>query len=191
MSVEGAGRRPSMMDVARLAGVSHQTVSRVINAPDSVRPGTRERVQRAIEELGYRRTMAARALVTDSTRTIGVTTAFSHFFGPASTATAIEDAARAAGYACLVSALRSGDPEEVDDLLAFSVNRGVDGIIALAPRRPSRGRRPGPPGRSRSFSSPTGSSPPTGSTSSPPTTSSAPGWRCVTCSARGARGSRT
>ncbi|WP_228524527.1 LacI family DNA-binding transcriptional regulator [Actinomyces haliotis] len=146
------------MDVARLAGVSHQTVSRVINAPDSVRPGTRERAQRAIEELGYRRNMAARALVTDSTRTIGVTTVSSHFFGPASTTTAIEDAARAAGYACLVSALRSDDPEEVDDLLAFSVNRGVDGIIALAPRRPSRGRRPGPPGRSRSFSSPTGSS---------------------------------
>lgn len=135
MSTSGTGgRRPGMMDVARLAGVSHQTVSRVINVPDSVRPDTRERVQRAIDQLGYRRNMAARALVTDSTRTIGVVTASSHFFGPASTTTAIEDAARAAGYACLVSALRSQDPREVDDLLAFLINRGVDGIIAVAPQ---------------------------------------------------------
>ncbi|WP_315501212.1 LacI family DNA-binding transcriptional regulator [Actinomyces radicidentis] len=128
------GRRPGMMDVARLAGVSHQTVSRVINAPDSVRPGTRERVQRAIDELGYRRNMAARALVTDSTRTIGVVTASSHFFGPASTTTAIEDAARAAGYACLVSALPDDSDQGVAEVLDFLVNRGVDGVIAVAPR---------------------------------------------------------
>ena len=56
------GRRPGMVDVARRAGVSHQTVSRVLNNPASVRPATRERVLAAIEELGYRRNMAARAM---------------------------------------------------------------------------------------------------------------------------------
>ena len=89
------GRRPGMVDVARRAGVSHQTVSRVLNEPASVRPATRERVLAAIEELGYRRNMAARALVTDSSRMIGVMTAFSHFYyGPASTTAAIELAER-------------------------------------------------------------------------------------------------
>lgn len=123
-----------MMDVARAAGVSHQTVSRVLNAPDSVRPATRERVQAAIEELGYRRNMAARALVTQRTRMIGVVTAGSHFFGPAATTAAIENASRAAGYACLVVSLAHTTQNEVGEVLDFLVNRGVDGIIVVAPR---------------------------------------------------------
>ena len=56
---EDSARRPGMVDVARLAGVSYQTVSRVLNAPDGVRPATREKVLKAIEQLGYRRNMAA------------------------------------------------------------------------------------------------------------------------------------
>ena len=127
------GRRPGMVDVARRAGVSHQTVSRVLNEPASVRPATRERVLAAIEELGYRRNMAARALVTDSSRMIGVMTAFSHFYGPASTTAAIELAARRSNYGTLVTSLQVGDEEEIDEALGFLVNRGVDGLIAVAP----------------------------------------------------------
>ena len=127
------GRRPGMVDVARKAGVSHQTVSRVLNEPASVRPATRERVLAAIEELGYRRNMAARALVTDSSRMIGVMTAFSHFYGPASTTAAIELAARRSNYGTLVTSLQVGDEEEIDEALGFLVNRGVDGLIAVAP----------------------------------------------------------
>ena len=127
------GRRPGMVDVARRAGVSHQTVSRVLNNPASVRPATRERVLAAIEELGYRRNMAARALVTDSSRMIGVMTAFSRFYGPASTTAAIELAARRSNYGTLVASLQVGDEEEIDEALGFLVNRGVDGLIAVAP----------------------------------------------------------
>lgn len=127
------GRRPGMVDVARRAGVSHQTVSRVLNNPASVRPATRERVLAAIEELGYRRNMAARALVTDSSRMIGVMTAFSRFYGPASTTAAIELAARRSNYGTLVTSLQVGDEEEIDEALGFLVNRGVDGLIAVAP----------------------------------------------------------
>ena len=127
------GRRPGMVDVARRAGVSHQTVSRVLNEPASVRPATRERVLAAIEELGYRRNMAARALVTDPSRMIGVMTAFSHFYGPASTTAAIELAARWSNYGTLVTSLQVGDEEEIDEALGFLVNRGVDGLIAVAP----------------------------------------------------------
>lgn len=57
-------RNPRMVDVGRLAGVSHQTVSRVLNANPNVRPELIERVQCAIRQLGYRRNTAARALST-------------------------------------------------------------------------------------------------------------------------------
>ena len=79
-----ASRRPGMMDVARLAGVSPQTVSCVLNDPESVRPVMREKVREAMAQLGYRRGSAARSPVAESTRTIGIVTAGSHFFGPAS-----------------------------------------------------------------------------------------------------------
>lgn len=128
------GRPPGMMDVARRAGVSHQTVSRVLNDPGSVRPQTLDKVRAAISELGYRRNMAARALVTASSRLIGVITSSSHFLGPASTASAIELAARRAGYATLVASLQVGDRAEIDNALGFLISRGVDGIIAVAPR---------------------------------------------------------
>ncbi|WP_233188266.1 LacI family DNA-binding transcriptional regulator [Actinomyces qiguomingii] len=133
----GAGRRPGMMDVARLAGVSHQTVSRVINRPDSVRPATLAKVRDAIDQLGYRPNLAARALVTDSTRMIGVVTTGSHFQGPASTTAAIEVAARQAGYATLVTALKREKADasnEIREVFDFFIERGVDGVIAVAPQ---------------------------------------------------------
>ena len=77
MLPEGAPRALGMADVAARAGVSHQTVSRVINGHPNVAPHTRERVLRAIAELGYRPNTAARALVTGSTRTIGLVTSTS------------------------------------------------------------------------------------------------------------------
>ena len=61
-------RDPAMTDVARLAGVSHQTVSRVLNDHPNVREQTRLRVRAAIKELGYRPNRAARALVTGHDR---------------------------------------------------------------------------------------------------------------------------
>src|SRR3712207_9479587 len=91
-------RPPGMADVAARAGVSHQTVSRVINHHPSVAPLTRERVQQAIAELGYRPNAAARALVTGSTRTIGLVTVNPNQFGPAQTMGGLEAAAREAGY---------------------------------------------------------------------------------------------
>ena len=74
MEPDGVTRALVMSDVAALAGVSHQTVSRVVNGHPNVAPQTRERVERAIAELGYRPNIAARALVTGSTRTIGLVT---------------------------------------------------------------------------------------------------------------------
>ena len=74
MSVgEPVGRPAVMHDVARLAGVSHQTVSRVLNGHPNVRPATRDRVVKAIRQLNYRPNALARGLVTRRSRTIGVT----------------------------------------------------------------------------------------------------------------------
>ncbi len=79
---------PIMADVARLAGVSHQTVSRVLNEHPNVRQETRDRVLAAIEELAYRRNYSARALVTSRTQTLGVVAFDTTLFGRRARSTA-------------------------------------------------------------------------------------------------------
>src|SRR5690349_20332505 len=78
----GNGRAPSMTDVAAAAGVSHQTVSRVLNGSGLVRDATRARVLAAIDELGYRRNNAARQLVTNRSHRIGMIAAHLVLHGP-------------------------------------------------------------------------------------------------------------
>jgi DNA-binding LacI/PurR family transcriptional regulator len=125
-----------MGDVAKLAGVSHQTVSRVLNVPGAVRPATRARVEQAIATLGYRRNTAARSLVTRRSETIGVL-AFDNttLYGPASTLAGIESGAREAGFYCSVVSVPVPSPaavlEAADRLLAQS----VEGIIVIAPQQ--------------------------------------------------------
>ena len=82
MTASSSAREPAMVDVARLAGVSHQTVSRVLNNHPNVRDETARRVRAAIAELGYRPNRAARALVTGRTQQIGVVALYSTLFGP-------------------------------------------------------------------------------------------------------------
>lgn len=65
-------RLPTVLDVARIAGVSRQTVSNVLNSPGIVSPDTRERVEAAIDELGYRPHASARRLRTRKSSTIGI-----------------------------------------------------------------------------------------------------------------------
>ena len=93
-----AQKTPVMADVARLAGVSHQTVSRVINGQNNLRPATRERVEQAIRQLGYRPNSAARALVTRRSATIGVIGTAGGYWGPSTVHRTIQAAGRAAGY---------------------------------------------------------------------------------------------
>ncbi|ACZ29439.1 transcriptional regulator, LacI family [Xylanimonas cellulosilytica DSM 15894] len=126
-------RPPAMADVAARAGVSHQTVSRVLNAHPSVRPETRERVLAAIAELGYRRNSAARALVTARTTTVGLLTSGSAHFGPASTVLATEAALRQEGYFVSTSSPDSYDPAAAAAALERLVDQGVEGIVAVCP----------------------------------------------------------
>ena len=127
-----APRPPAMHDVAALAGVSHQTVSRVLNNHPSVREQTRERVLAAIAELGYRRNTAARTLVTRRSDVIGVVTSGSALFGPTSTLIAIERAARDAGLYVSVATVARWGAEPVSEVLEHFMAHGVDGAIVVA-----------------------------------------------------------
>ncbi|MEW9533269.1 LacI family DNA-binding transcriptional regulator [Microbispora sp. NPDC049125] len=124
-----------MADVAKVAGVSHQTVSRVLNDHPNVRSETRTRVLRAIDQLGYRRNLVARALVTRHSRTLGVISFDSTLYGPASTVYGIEQAARDAGYFVSIVSLRTIDKAGVDDAIDYLAEQGVDGIVVVAPQR--------------------------------------------------------
>lgn len=121
------------MDVARAAGVSQKTVSRVINGDPHVRPEVRDRVRQAAATLGYRPNRAARQLVSGRSRTIGVLSVGSTDFGPASIMVGIERAIREAGYAMSVVNTLEGDPESITGSLLDLVEQGVDGIAVNEP----------------------------------------------------------
>jgi DNA-binding LacI/PurR family transcriptional regulator len=124
---------PDLYDVARLAGVSHQTVSRVVNSRPHVRAETRLRVQQAIAELGYRPNVAARSLVTRRSNTIGIMTSDSAFPNSGSALIGAERAARDTGYYLSVAGINTQDPATIDRVFQHFNDQGVDGIIVLAP----------------------------------------------------------
>ncbi|WP_255513634.1 LacI family DNA-binding transcriptional regulator [Homoserinibacter sp. GY 40078] len=123
---------PNMHDVAARAGVSHITVSRVLNDYPSIRPETRDRVLAAIAELGYRRNLAARALVTSRTRAIGVLSPEVAQHGPASSVLAVERAAREHGYHPLVTAAAVEHDASVA-ALGFLLDQAVEALVVIAP----------------------------------------------------------
>ncbi len=135
MGASSGRRLPVMADVAKAAGVSHQTVSRVLNDHPNVRPETRERVLEAIGRLGYRRNLAARALVTRHTHTLGVISFDTTLYGPASTVYGIEQAARDAGYFVSMVSLRTIDRAGVAEAIGYLAEQRVDGIVVVAPQR--------------------------------------------------------
>ncbi len=124
-------RPPVMADVARLAGVSHQTVSRVLNEHPNVRPLTRERVLAAIRELAYRPNAAARTLVTRRTHTLGVITADTMLYGPTSMLYGFERAAHDT-YFVSVASLPALDRRSMLDSVDRFLGQGIEGIIVIA-----------------------------------------------------------
>ena len=129
-------RRPAVMaDVARLAGVSHQTVSRVLHESPNVSRETRERVLAAIRQLDYRPNPVAQALATGRSKTLGVVSFDTTLYGPASTLLGIERAAHDAGYAVSISSLRSPNRDTVLTAIQQLRDQGVDGVAVIAPLR--------------------------------------------------------
>lgn len=133
----GESARPSIYDVADRAGVSHMTVSRVLNGHPNIRESTRRRVMDAIEQLNYTRSSIARALATRRSMRIGAIVENPEQFGPNSTLRAVETAARAEGYA--VSAFSVGDAEAggIDAGVLELVTQGIDALCVIAPRASS------------------------------------------------------
>jgi DNA-binding LacI/PurR family transcriptional regulator len=128
--------RPAVMtDVAQLAGVSYQTVSRVLHDSPNVRDETRERVLAAIRQLDYRPNSTARALVTGRSNTLGVVTFDTTLYGPATTLHGIEQAGHDAGYAVIVSSLRALNRHTVLAAIQRLRDQGVDGVAVIAPMR--------------------------------------------------------
>ncbi|WP_106585608.1 LacI family DNA-binding transcriptional regulator [Murinocardiopsis flavida] len=124
-----------MADVARVAGVSHQTVSRVLNGLPNVKPATHERVVAAIEELGYHRNSSARALATRRSQVLGVVAFDTTLYGPASTLLGIERAARQAGYFVSIVSLTAITRETIREALDYLAEQSVEGCIVIAPKR--------------------------------------------------------
>ena len=131
---DGGRRTAVMADVAKLAGVSHQTVSRVINDSTQVRPETKQRVLAAMRQLDYRPNPAARALVTGRSGTLGVVSFDTTLYGPASTLFAIEQAAHAAGYFITIVSLLALDRTSVLGAVERLRVQGVDGILVITPQ---------------------------------------------------------
>jgi DNA-binding LacI/PurR family transcriptional regulator len=128
-------RSASIRDVARLAGVSHQTVSRVLNGHPSVREDTKTRVLVAIGELQFRPSRAARMLSTQRSEMIGVlAAAVGSHYGPASSVSAVEDAAREQGFYATVAHLVSVSPDSITAAVEDLLGQDVEGIVIVAPR---------------------------------------------------------
>lgn len=125
--------RVGVRDVAAHAGVSTQTVSRVINDHPNIRPATRARVVAAMDALGYRVNNAARALGTSTTRTIGVLASDATLYGPSVGIAHLEAAARSTGRWIATAYADAGDVSAVTSAVDRLLSQGVDGIIVLAP----------------------------------------------------------
>jgi DNA-binding LacI/PurR family transcriptional regulator len=124
---------PSIVDVAHRAGVSRQTVSRVLNNHHSVRPETRQRVLDCIEELGYRRNLAAHALASKRSSVLGVVVSNAHLLGPSASLLGIDHAARKAGYWVSVTFLPETTESEMDSALQHFQDQAAEGAVVITP----------------------------------------------------------
>ena len=123
----------TLKDVAKLAGVSTKTVSRVVNNQGEIRKETRERVQVAIEQLDYRPNFLARSLIHQRTNTLGVVAWGIDFFGPSRTVVGIEQQAHQLDYSLFLNLMDLPDGGDSEQLLDTLITHRVDGIIWAVP----------------------------------------------------------
>jgi len=126
-------KRPTIKEVAEAAGVSMQTVSRVINNRPDVADDTRQRVKDVIQEIGYQPSALARSLIRKRSYTLGVLTAGLKFIGPNRTLNGITSAAEKAGYSLLLKELPNFNANNIEPIKNEFLSRQVDGIIWAAP----------------------------------------------------------
>jgi LacI family transcriptional regulator len=132
-AADRTSERATIYDVAKLAGVSHQTVSRLLQGYDGIRPATRERVESALKRLDYRPNLAARSLATSRSHRIGALVYELLEVGPSKTIKGASDAARHAGYVLDIVTLDPYDETAVDQAFAVMRQQDLAGILAFAP----------------------------------------------------------
>ncbi|PPK97891.1 DNA-binding LacI/PurR family transcriptional regulator [Kineococcus xinjiangensis] len=125
------GRQVSIRDVARAAGVSVPTVSRVLTGAARVSPERRDRVLRAIESLNYRPSSTARALVSGRGDQVAVMTSETAVHGYSTTLKGVETAARAAGHPVVISVVESSDPDELERAVQVVLSLPLAGVVVL------------------------------------------------------------
>lgn len=126
--------RPTMLDVAKLSGVSYQTVSRVINDHPYVSDDTRQKVQEAIETLNYRPNKAATKLRSKLSKTIAIILYGSWFNGPVQIALNVEMAAKTSGFDVILSNVTETE-QQVTEALEHVKDWGVDGVVVIIPAK--------------------------------------------------------
>ena len=129
---DGAPQKsPTIYDVARLAGVSHQTVSRHLRGLDGIRPATRERVTRALETLDYRPNLTARNLATSRSHRVGALTHEIGQVGPSKILQGASAGAREAGYLLDIVSLDVEDPAAVQQALNLITQQDIAGLLVF------------------------------------------------------------
>lgn len=126
-------KRVTIKQVAQEAGVSTQTVSRVINNRPDVAPETRKNVQDVIEKLGYHPSAVARSLIQQRSYTLGVITFGLQYIGPSRTLNGITHQAETKGYAILLNELAEYELDDIQSVIPGILARHVDGIIWAVP----------------------------------------------------------
>ena len=129
----GKRKRVTIKDVAQLAEVSTQTVSRVMNKLPGVSKETRLRVETVVEKLSYHPSSLARSLIRQRSYTLGVVTFELKYLGPSQTLNGIADQANQLGYMLLVKELDDFNINRVDDVIDSLLAHQVDGIIWVVP----------------------------------------------------------
>lgn len=128
-----AKKQITIIQVAKAAGVSAQTVSRVINDHPDVAPQTRTKVQRVIDQLNYRPNILARSLIHRRSYTIGVVAMASSYYGPSTTLVGIEQMIRNLGYSLLLDFLHHPERDDVEQIINRLLSHQVDGILWAIP----------------------------------------------------------
>jgi len=127
--------KATIRDVAREAGVSAQTVSRVLNSKDEVSPETRQKVKEVIRRLGYRPSRIARGLTTSRTGTIGLTIPSNLNLYFAEVALGVQETAWDRGYT-VIQGNSTDDVERERAILEVMESQWVDGVLCCSPRLP-------------------------------------------------------
>jgi DNA-binding LacI/PurR family transcriptional regulator len=132
--VNEKAKAANIYDVAKAAGVSHQTVSRVINNADNIREETRQKVLDAMALLNYQPNRAARSLATAHSKLIGVLTSDAGIFSAENLRLAIDTETRAEGYFAVAVRVDGDSEESIENAVKQLKQLGIEAIIVIAPQ---------------------------------------------------------